>query len=66
MLPIHIKPNIAYVGQLVAGAPLSGIGGNNAALGPPFPTTEGYFDWSGIPATNIAMDIRETLEGLIN
>jgi len=64
VLPIHIKPNIAYVGQLRPQAPL-GIGGNNAAAGPPFPTTEGYFDWTGIPATNLGMDIRETLEGLI-
>ena len=64
VLPIHIKPNIAYVGQLIPNAPL-GIGGNNAASGPPFATVEGYFDWTGIPATNMGLDLRETLEGLI-
>lgn len=64
VLPIHIKPNIAYVGQLRPQAPL-GIGGVSAAVGPPFTTVQGYFDWSGLPATNLGMDVRETLEGLI-
>ncbi len=64
VLPIHIKPNIAYVGRLRPQSPL-GLGGAAAASGPPFATVEGYFDWSGIPATNLGMDVRETLEGLI-
>ena len=64
VLPIHIKPNIAYVGQLRPQSPL-GIGGTLAAAGPPFPTIEGYLDWTNIPATNMGFDVRETLEGLI-
>jgi hypothetical protein len=64
VLPIHIKPNIAYVGQLRPQAPL-GLGGAIANVGPPFPTVNGYYDWTGILASNLGMDIRETLEGLI-
>lgn len=64
VLPIWLRPNIAYVGQLAPQAAL-GIGGANATSGPPFATIEGYFDWSAIPATNLGFDVRETLEGLL-
>lgn len=64
VLPIWLRPNIAYVGILAPQAAL-GIGGASAAAGPPFQTVEGYFDWSGIPATNLGFDVRETLEGLL-
>lgn len=65
VLPIWLRPNIAYVGVLAPQAAL-GIGGASAAAGPPFATVEGYFDWSGIPATNLGFDVRETLEGSIS
>jgi hypothetical protein len=64
VLPIWLKPNIAYVGLLSPQAAL-GIGGAAALTGPPFPAIEGYFDWSGIPATNMGFDLQETLEGLL-
>jgi hypothetical protein len=64
VLPIWLRPNIAYVGKLRPQAAL-GIGGASAAAGPPFTTVQGYFDWSGIPATNMGFDVRETLEGLL-
>ena len=64
VLPIWLRPNIAYVGLLAPQAAL-GIGGASAAAGPPFATVEGYFDWSGIPATNLGFDVKETLEGLL-
>lgn len=64
VLPIWLRPNIAYVGILAPQAAL-GIGGASAAVGPPFATVEGYQDWSGIPATNLGFDVRETLEGLL-
>lgn len=64
VLPIWIRPNIAYTGKLMPQAAL-GMGGAGAASGPPFPTIEGYFDWTGIPATNLGFDVRETLEGLL-
>lgn len=64
VLPIWLRPNIAYVGILAPQAAL-GIGGASAAAGPPFATVEGYFDWTGIPATNLGFDVRETLEGLL-
>lgn len=64
VLPIWIRPNIAYVAKLVPNSPL-GMGGSSAVAGPPFPTIEGYFDWTGIPATNLGFDVRETLEGQV-
>jgi hypothetical protein len=64
VLPIWLRPNIAYVGKLAPQAAL-GIGGPAAAMGPPFATVGGYFDWTGIPATNLGFDVRETLEGLL-
>jgi hypothetical protein len=64
VLPIWLRPNIAYVALLAPQAQL-GIGGASVALGPPFPTVEGYFDWSSIPATNLGFDVKETLEGLL-
>lgn len=64
VLPIWLRPNIAYVGLLSPQAAL-GLGGAAAASGPPFPTVGGYFDWTGIPASNLGFDVRETLEGLL-
>lgn len=64
VLPIWLRPNIAYVALLAPQAAL-GIGGSSAAVGPPFQTVTGYFDWSSIPASNIGFDVRETLEGLL-
>lgn len=64
VLPIWLKPNIAYVGLLAPQAAL-GLGGASATSGPPFATVEGLFDWTGIPATNLGFDVRETLEGLL-
>jgi hypothetical protein len=64
VLPIWLKPNIAYNGLLAPQAAL-GIAGASASVGPPFATVEGYFDWTGIPATNLGFDLRETLEGLL-
>jgi hypothetical protein len=64
VLPIWLRPNIAYVALLAPQAAL-GIGGASAAAGPPFATVEGYQDWTGIPATNLGFDVRETLEGLL-
>ncbi|OHD23637.1 MAG: hypothetical protein A2Y38_01410 [Spirochaetes bacterium GWB1_59_5] len=64
VLPIWLRPNIAYVGKLAPQAAL-GMGGASAAVGPPFATVQGYFDWSGIPATNMGFDVKETLEGLL-
>lgn len=64
VLPIWLRPNIAYVALLAPQAAL-GLGGASADTGPPFETTEGYFDWSGIPATNLGFDVQETLEGLL-
>lgn len=64
VLPIWLRPNISYGGVLLPSAAL-GIGGASAAVGPPFATIEGYFDWTGIPATNLGFDVKETLEGLL-
>jgi hypothetical protein len=64
VLPIWLRPNIAYVGLLSPQAAL-GIGGATAAAGPPFATVGGYYDWSNIPASNLGFDVRETLEGLL-
>ena len=65
VLPIWIRPNIAYVSKLRPTAAL-GIGGGGAF---PFATVNGYFDWAaaggGGAATAIGFDIRVTLEGLL-
>ena len=58
VLPIWLRPNIAYVARLRPGAALGGAG---ALAG--FVT--GYFDWTGLPATNLGFDVREVLEGLL-
>lgn len=63
VLPIWIRPNIAYVSNLRPQAAL-GITGGTATTAP-FPTVGGYFDWTGIPSTNLGFDVRVTLEGLI-
>jgi len=62
VLPIWLRPNIAYTAKLKPAATL-GIVGTGATT--PFPTVEGYFDWTAIPATNLGFDCRETLEGLL-
>lgn len=61
VLPIWLRPNIAYTARLKPAAAL-GIAGGGAI---PFATVNGYFDWTGLPATNIGFDVRETLEGLL-
>jgi hypothetical protein len=62
VLPIWLRPNIAYTGKLRPQAAL-GIGGAPAG------TVEGYFDWSTgatlAATTNMGFDVRETLEGLL-
>jgi hypothetical protein len=63
VLPIWLRPNIAYVAKLRPQAAL-GIANGGAGLAP-FPTVQGYFDWTGIPATHLGFDVRETLEGLL-
>lgn len=63
VLPIWLRPNIAYVSKLKPTAAL-GISGGGAGLAP-FNTIAGYFDWSLIPATNLGFDVRVTLEGLL-
>jgi hypothetical protein len=60
VLPIWLRPNIAYVGKLRPQAPL-GLGAVPAGSG----FIEGYFDWTNLPATNLGFDVRETLEGLL-
>lgn len=62
VLPIWLRPGIGYNSKFTPMVAL-GIAGGSAAT--PFPTVEGYFDWSNIPATQLGMDIRVTLEGLI-
>jgi hypothetical protein len=64
VLPIWLRPNIAYVAKLKPAATL-GIQGTGAAGGSPFPVVEGYFDWTALPSTNLGFDVRETLEGLL-
>lgn len=59
VLPIWLRPNIAYTGKIRPQAAL-GLGG--AALAG---NITGYFDWTGLPATRIGFDVRETLEGLL-
>lgn len=59
VLPVWLRPNISYVGRLKPNAPL-GAGGTF-----PAGTVEGYTDWTGLPATNLGFDVRETLEGLL-
>jgi hypothetical protein len=58
VLPIWLRPNIAYVSKL---KPTAQLGANGLSAG----FVNGYFDWSGIPATHLGMDIRVTLEGLL-
>jgi hypothetical protein len=61
VLPIWLRPNIAYSSILSPSAAL-GLAG---ATSSPF-TNNGYIDWSGLSGTTFAsMDIRVTLEGLL-
>jgi hypothetical protein len=60
VLPIWIRPNIAYVGKLRPQAAL-GITAGGAWAG----VIGGYDDWSGLPAASMTFDVRETLEGLL-
>lgn len=70
VLPIWLRPNIAYVARLRPQAPL-GIGNANGGVTPwPFGSNvEGYFDWATqggtFTAVALGFDIRETLEGLL-
>ena len=45
VLPISAAPEHRVRGPLAPQATL-GIGGASVAIGPPFATVEGYFDWS--------------------
>jgi hypothetical protein len=66
VLPIWLRPQIAYVARLKPQAAL-GIGGST--IGPsPFPggTVQGYQNWTNSDDfTNLGFDVRETLEGLL-
>jgi hypothetical protein len=69
VLPIWIRPNIAYVGKLRPQAALGISNGVSAAAWPFGSNIQGYEDWasSGTIFTSFAMgfDVRETLEGLL-
>jgi len=58
VLPIWLRPNIAYTSRLKPTAPL---GASGVAAG----FVNGYFDWTGLPATQIGADIRVAYEGLL-
>jgi hypothetical protein len=60
VLPIWIRPNIAYVARMRPQAAL-GIVAGGAFAG----VTNGYIDWTGLPATIMGFDVRVTLEGLL-
>jgi hypothetical protein len=62
VLPIWLRPGIGYA-MIFQPVVALGIGGATAAT--PFPTINGYFDWSAIPAFALGLDVRTTLEGLI-
>ena len=62
VLPIWLQPNIGYLSVL---APAVALGIAGGPLAPPFATVGGYFDWSGLPATNMGLDVQVTLEGLV-
>ena len=63
MLPIWLRPNIAYTAKL---RPQAALGLANAAAAVfPFAVTNGYFDWTGNTAQALGLDMRETLEGLL-
>jgi len=59
VLPIWLRPNIGYTAKLRPQAAL----GLATAAGPTF--IQGYADWTGLPATSMGFDVRETLEGLV-
>lgn len=64
VLPIWIKPNVAYVAKLRPQVTLGIIGGLAGSIG-------GYFDWASaspgftVPTIANGFDMKETLEGLI-
>ena len=62
VLPIWLKPNIGYKAAFAPQAQL-GITNGGAFGAAAFPG--GYFDWTGLPATVLGFDVRETLEGLV-
>jgi hypothetical protein len=62
VLPIWLRPNIAYVAKIRPQAAL-GITAGGPFVGPAF--MQGYRDWTGLPATFMGFDMRETLEGLL-
>lgn len=60
VLPIWIRPNIAYVAKLRPQVALGIAGGTG-----PY-ATGGYFNWSGLVGTAaLGFDVRVTLEGLL-
>ncbi len=74
VLPIWIRPNIAYVAKLRPQAALGIAGANGGATAWPFGgNVEGYFDWASVggspnpvfTCSNMGFDVRETLEGLL-
>jgi hypothetical protein len=72
VLPIWLRPNIAYAAKFAPQAPL-GIGNANAPSNTnawPFGSNvEGYFDWASqgslFATAALGFDVRETLEGLL-
>ena len=61
MLPIWLRPNIAYTTRL---KPTAALGANGISPG----FTDGYFDWTGLglgATGHIGSDIRVTFEGLL-
>jgi hypothetical protein len=59
VLPIWLRPNIAYASRL---KPVAALGAGGVQ---PAGFVNGYFDWTGLPSTHTGMDIRITLEGLL-
>jgi hypothetical protein len=62
VLPIWLRPGIGYASKFT---PIVALGIGAATAATPFATINGYFDWSAIPATTMAFDVRTTLEGLV-
>lgn len=58
VLPIWLRPNISYTARI---RPSAALGAAGALAG----YTNGYFDWTGLTATNLGFDVRVTLEGLL-
>ncbi len=70
VLPIWLRPNIAYAAKFAPQSPLGIANGNGGSAAWPFGSNvEGYFDWAStgdlFTAQAIGFDVRETLEGLL-